>query len=92
MEGELRANRARQVAIDGFHVTSQKPRIKAVSLAFYCVLYIIIGNILIFFSRSVNFSSSYGILKNTVADVSIVLKGFKTIFRKKIWFENARRS
>ena len=42
-----------------------------------------LGTSIIFFSRSVNFSSSYGILKNTVADVSIVLKSFKTIFRKK---------
>ena len=56
---------------------------KAISLAFCRVPYIVIGNIYNFFSRSLNFSSSYGISKNVVADVSIILKGFKTVFRKK---------
>ena len=84
VEGELGANRARQVAIDGFHVTSQKRKIKAISLAFHCVLYFVIERIYNFFSRSVNFSSSYCITKNIIADVSVFLKVLKLHFAKNL--------
>ena len=85
VEGELRVNPARQVAIDGFHVTSQKRRTKAISLAFHCVLYIVIERIYNLFSRLVNFSSSiYCISENTIADVSILLKVLKLHFAKNL--------
>ena len=48
MEGELRANRARQVAMEGFYMASQKLKITAISLAFCCVFYIVIGGSIIF--------------------------------------------
>ena len=83
MEGELRANPARQVAIDGFHVMPQKRKTKAISLAFHCVLYIVIERIYNFFRRLFNFSSSiYCISKNIIADVSILLKVLKLHFAK----------